>query len=116
MMVELPLVVHRIRIPHIPVEVLYTVFSNAIVDSTHVMDQLFLYFCCTVDFKVCQEVVSHRNQSVPWPALEPIHGAAGDEPGELQGAAAELLANLNVKIIYQHGLTDICVFAEIILS
>jgi len=41
-----------------------------------------------------QEVVSHSHQGVLRPALEPVHGAARNEGGELERTTAELLSHL----------------------
>ena len=75
-------------------EVLHTALCHTIVYNTHRINDLFLDLLATHDVVVGQEVTRYGDQRLFRPALEPIHGATGDETGELEGTRAELLANL----------------------
>ena len=79
---------------HTPVEVFNTSFSHTVMDAAHGLNQLVLGFRAGHNVKVAQEVVSHRNQGVSGPALEPVHGAARDQPRELEGSLSELCSDL----------------------
>ena len=39
-------------------------------------------------------MMRHRDQGVFWPAAEPVHSAAADQAGKLQGSVAEFFTNL----------------------
>ena len=82
-----------------PLEVVGTRLSDAVVEHAHGLDDLFLDLSATDDLKLRQEVVSHSYQGVFGPALEPVHGTAGDQTRELERATAELLTHLGVKEI-----------------
>ena len=62
--------------------------------GSHDAYELLLLLAGALDVEARQEVVRDLDERVPRPALEPVHRAAGDEPGELERAAPELLANL----------------------
>ena len=66
-------------------------------DVPHGLDDLLLDVLAALDVKRGQEMVSHRHQGILGPALEPVHGAAGDQTRELKCAAAELLSHLLVE-------------------
>ena len=63
-------------------------------NAAHAFNQLLLGLRVGHNVKVFQEIVGHCNQSVSGPALEPVHGAARDQPWELEGPLSELLSNL----------------------
>ena len=68
--------------------------------DTHSLDNLFLHLGGTFNVERCQEVVGYSNQSIFGPALEPIHGATGDQTRELEGAGPEFFTNLKWKTIF----------------
>ena len=78
-----------------PLEVVGAALGHSIVDDTHVVDQLLLDLLAAVNVKLGQEVVRYRDQRVLRPALEPVHGTAGDKTGELECTATELLSDLS---------------------
>ena len=81
-----------------PLEVVHTALGHTIMDDAHGLDHLLLDLRAAHDVKLRQEMVGHGNQSVLGPALEPVHGAARDQPGELEGSLSELLSNLLRKM------------------
>ena len=50
------------------------------------MIQIYLGLRVALDLEGGEEVVGHRHQSIFWPRLEPVNGAARDEPRELEGS------------------------------
>ena len=63
-------------------------------NAAHGFNQLVLGLWAGHNVKFAQEIVSHRNQGISGPALEPVHGAARDQPWELEGSLPELLSHL----------------------
>ena len=78
----------------LPLEVVSAALSHAIMDDSHGLNHLLLDLRAAHDVKLRQEVVSHSNQSVLGPALEPVHGAARNQAWELEGSLPELLSHL----------------------
>ena len=79
----------------LPFKVFHTDGSDAIVELPHGLDDLGLGLLLADDLKLGQEVTGHGDEGVLGPAGEPVHGAARDQAGELEGAGAELLPNLS---------------------
>ena len=77
-----------------PLEVLEAGFGDAVMKDAHALNHLALHFFRTPDVVLGQEVVRHCDQRLFRPALEPIHGATGNEPWELERPRAEPLPDL----------------------
>ena len=87
----------------LPLEVAGAGLCHVIVDHPHTVDDLFLDVRRAHNVELGEEVVGHGNEGVLGPALEPVHRAARDQPGELQRPTAELLPNLETTITASNG-------------
>ena len=65
--------------------------------DAHQVDDLLLDLGRAHNVELGQEVVSHSNERVFRPALEPVHRAARYQSGELETALTEFLSNLKWK-------------------
>ena len=74
-------------------------------EDAHRVDNSLLDRGCALDGEVGQEVVGDSDQRVLGPALEPVHGAAGNQTRKLERARSELLADLIEKNTFRHKLT-----------
>ena len=77
-----------------PLEVLEAGFRDAVVEDAHALNHLALHLLRTPDVVLGQEVVCYSDQRLFRPTLEPIHGATGNEPRELERPRAEPLPDL----------------------
>ncbi len=66
---------------------------NTVLHLGHGLEELSL--CVTAALELCfsQKVSGHRYESILGPGLEPVHGTAGYQARELEGATAELFAD-----------------------
>ena len=64
-------------------------------EHSHGIDDSLLDGWLTVNVKRHEEVGGHSHQGILGPALEPVHCAARDESGKLQGPVTELLSHLH---------------------
>ena len=98
----------------LPLEVVYAALGDTIMDYTHGVDHLFLDLIAAHNREFPQEVVSHGNESIFGPALEPIHGAPRDQSGEFERPLAELFSNLRGDFIedvkYQYAYLTAMIF------
>ena len=81
----------------LPLEVVDAVLRDAVMHDAHQVDDLLLDLGRAHDVEFGQEVVSHSNERVFRPALEPVHRAARYQSGELETALTEFLSNLKWK-------------------
>merc|ERR1719422_2473809 len=66
-------------------------FTHALMEG--LADGHNLSFVLLLDVCLLQKLVGYTHQSIVWPGLEPIDGAAVDERGELTKAVSESVSN-----------------------
>ena len=72
--------------------IIITIFTY--LEHSHGVDHCLFHLGRAHDIVVGQEVVTHGNQRVFGPALEPVHGTSRNQARELQWAGSEFLSNL----------------------
>ena len=78
----------------IPLKVAVAGLVHLVVVHPQGLDHASLDLCRAHHVELRQEVVGHGHQGLTRPRSEPVHGAAGYQPWELQRAGAEFLPNL----------------------
>lgn len=78
----------------IPLKVFDAVFSHTVVYVAHDLNEVALVLSSTVNLESWEELFGYCYESIPRPALKPVHRAAWYKAGELQGTTSKLFSNL----------------------
>ena len=81
----------------VAVKVLDARHSDFVVKHAHRFDKRSFDFGLANHVDAGQEVIGHGDERVPGPSSEPIHGAAAEQPGKLQGSISKFFADLKKK-------------------